>query len=121
MILERDGQPVQRSYPFFAGQTLVGLVCKSKTTVVVQLGHDGVDLRIDSPELVEMSCHHLSGGQLPFANQPGELASTCEAEVRNLLASVRRLGSAWSLRSFIHLHCHHCSNASLQELASPHP
>ena len=69
---------MQRSHGFFAGQAPIRFIGECETAVIVQLRHNGIDLRVDFPDLIEMSRHDLAGGEFSFAYETREFARARE-------------------------------------------
>jgi hypothetical protein len=79
-VLEGDGKAVQGADRVAAGQAPVGLVGQGQAPLVVQLRDDGVDLRVDPADLLQVRRHHLARGELAVADLARQLATAHEAE-----------------------------------------
>jgi hypothetical protein len=75
------GSPCNRSLTFFASQAPIRFIGECETPLIVQLCHNGIDLRVDFPDLLEMSRHHLTGGEFAFTYEECEFVCTGKAKV----------------------------------------
>jgi hypothetical protein len=71
---------VERTYLVSACEASIRFVGQSQTPIVVQFRDDGVDVRIDAADPLEVRCHHITSGDRACADQPGSLARTGEAD-----------------------------------------
>jgi hypothetical protein len=82
---------MQRSNGFFASQAPIRFIGECETAVIVQLSHNGIDLRVDPPDLIEMSRHDLASEDFSFANEACKFTCTREAKAVGLMPTTRRL------------------------------
>ena len=109
---------MQWSDGFFAGQAPIRFIGECETAVIVQLSHNGIDLRIDSPDPIEMSRHHLAGGEFSFVYETRQFARAGETEAGSLFICVVRLHSAQCLRNSMDMRGYRRCDPSCKKLAS---
>ena len=78
--LKACGRPCSGPTISPARQAAIGLVGQRETSLVVQLGDDGVDLRVDPRDAIEVRGHQLPRRDLAVAHEPGLLARAHEAK-----------------------------------------
>ena len=78
-VLDHDGQPVQRARRPARGEGGVGGIGVGQGALGEERA-DRVDARIDPRDLVEVRLDDLAGGELPAADQAGEVAGGAEVE-----------------------------------------
>ena len=89
-VLERDRQPVQRAERLALRGTPIGLLGQRQTGVVIELGDDGVDRRVDLADARQVRGHHLASGRLARADERDQLEGAAVAEIVGRDGACRR-------------------------------